>query len=250
MTSRAPSDPDPAGLAARLAGTLPAADVEALAAATVGGADDLRRLRARSGSSVLRGACDDLLALLPLTDTSFVAGALLGAARSASRYGTAGADVVWTGPTSPVTTTRLTSAVVIELIDSAIEDLLLVSFATRPEPSIRAALDRAIQRKVAVTFLLERSVDNLRYSGDGDPYPGLYARRLTWPAQHRQPGAAMHAKIIVVDRRLALVGSANLTGRAMDANLECGVLLRGDDQPGRIRDHIIGLVQRGHLVGE
>ncbi|WP_425454039.1 phospholipase D-like domain-containing protein [Nocardioides immobilis] len=37
----------------------------------------------------------------------------------------------------------------------------------------------------------------------------------------------MHAKVLVVDRRTALVGSANLTGHALERNLECGLLVRG-----------------------
>jgi len=67
------------------------------------------------------------------------------------------------------------------------------------------------------------------------------------PAAQRPPGAALHAKVIVVDDRIALVGSANLTGRAMEANLECGILIRGGPQLRAIRDHIAGLRAAGIL---
>ena len=73
------------------------------------------------------------------------------------------------------------------------------------------------------------------------------ALRLRWPASHRSAGAALHAKILVVDRRLALVGSANFTGRGMESNLECGILIRGGPQPGAILDHIAELRTRGEL---
>jgi phosphatidylserine/phosphatidylglycerophosphate/cardiolipin synthase-like enzyme len=57
----------------------------------------------------------------------------------------------------------------------------------------------------------------------------------------------LHAKIIVVDDRVALVGSANLTGRAMGDNLECGILIRGGKQPRAIRDHVVSLYMAGRL---
>jgi cardiolipin synthase len=60
-------------------------------------------------------------------------------------------------------------------------------------------------------------------------------------------GAALHAKVIVVDDQVALVGSANLTSRAMESNLECGILIRSGPQPRAIRDHITGLYAAGLL---
>ncbi len=49
----------------------------------------------------------------------------------------------------------------------------------------------------------------------------------------------MHAKVLVVDGRTALVGSANVTGSAMERNLECGLLVRGGE---------CGLLVRGGAV--
>jgi cardiolipin synthase A/B len=57
----------------------------------------------------------------------------------------------------------------------------------------------------------------------------------------------LHAKIIVVDDQVALVGSAYLTSRAMESNLECGILICGGPQPRSIRDHVTGLASRGAL---
>jgi cardiolipin synthase A/B len=251
MTPHPPTDAPasgPATVAARLAQDLPGPDMDALGDAAIQGATAVRRLGARASAPVLRGACDEVLALLAVSPAPFVAGALLGAAcgvRAERRRQTV--DVVWTGPPSAVTTSRLTSAVVVELIDSANEELLLVSFATNSEPTVGAALHRASGRGVSITLLLERPSDNPNYTGDADPFPDLPAGRLAWPGSHRPAGAAIHAKIIVVDRWTALVGSANLTGRAMDRNLECGVLIRGGAQPAQIRDHLVSLVDRGFL---
>jgi phosphatidylserine/phosphatidylglycerophosphate/cardiolipin synthase-like enzyme len=102
-------------------------------------------------------------------------------------------------------------------------------------------------RGVSITLLAERHADNPGYSRAAKPFPGLDAIRLQWPAAERPQGAALHAKVIVVDDRIALVGSANLTSRAMEANLECGILIRGGPQPRAIRDHISGLFAAGRL---
>ena len=157
-------------------------------------------------------------------------------------------SVVWTGPESGVSSSRLTAAAVIELINAARSEILLVSYATHTEPSITAALSAAAARGVAVTLLAERHEDNPSYTALGTPFPGLGALRLHWPAKSRPPGAALHAKIIVVDDQVALVGSANLTSRAMESNLECGILIRGGPQPRAIRDHITGLYAAGLLL--
>jgi cardiolipin synthase len=235
--------------AARLAATLPSADLEAIARAAVEGPEAVARLRSRLPTALVRDACTEITGLLGDVSPALVVGALIGATRAVTaERALQTIDVVWTGPASSVSTSRLTSAVVIELIDAASEEVLLVSFATRGEPSIAAALDRAAQRQVAITLLLERSDDNPHYTGPSDPFPGLRARRLTWPATSRPSGAAIHAKVIVIDRRTALIGSANLTGHALDHNLECGALIRGGPEPAQICDHMIGLVAAGVLI--
>jgi phosphatidylserine/phosphatidylglycerophosphate/cardiolipin synthase-like enzyme len=53
----------------------------------------------------------------------------------------------------------------------------------------------------------------------------------------------------VVDGRHALVGSANLTQRALTANLEVGVLVRDPAVAGAIEAHVQTLMYRGVLTG-
>ena len=211
------------------------------------GPGSVRQLRARTPAPVLRNACDQLLTRLNGEDP-YLAGLLAGAARAIERTRRhQSIDVVWTGPDSGVTTGRLTAATVTELIGQARREILLVSYATQSEPAIHAALTDAASRGVEITLLAEKHTDNPAYTARGTPFPGLPATRLHWPASQRPPGAALHAKIIVVDDRIALITSANLTGRAMEANLECGILLHGGPQPRAIRDHITGLQAHGYL---
>jgi cardiolipin synthase A/B len=234
--------------ARRLAERLPSGDIRHLARAAAEGEPGVRQLRATTASPIVRDACDQLLRRLRYAEPAYLSGLLTGAARAVehARHHQS-LSVVWTGPESSMSSSRLTAAAVIELINSARSAILLVSYATQTEPQISAALAAAVARDVTVTLLAERHSDNPSYSSAATPFPGLDALRLHWPASSRPPGAALHAKIIVVDDQVALVGSANLTSRAMESNLECGILIRGGPQPRAIRDHITGLYAAGIL---
>lgn len=233
---------EPESWACGLAGQLPAGDIRRLARAAETGEAGVRRLRSTTGSTVVRAACDELADWLGRAEPLYLSGLLTGAATAvAAARKERSVTVVWTGPESGVTSSRFTSATVTDLINEARSSILLVSYATAPEPSLAAALADAVARGVQVTLLAERHEDNPAYNGADTPFPGLEALRLHWPEAYRPAGAALHAKVIVVDESAALVGSANLTGRAMETNLECGILLRGGDEPKAIRDHVMGL---------
>lgn len=235
-------------LCLRLALELPVTDIEELSRASAEGAVGLGRMRSRAGSPALRSACGALMGQIETCSPAFLAGALAGSAAALEhQHREQSIEVVWTGPESGVDTGRLTAAVVADLIDSARSELLLVSYATQSEPRIADALLASIDRGVDVTCLLERNADNAAFSGSGHAFGGLGVRRLSWPMANRPAGGALHAKVIVVDAEAALVGSANITGRAMESNLECGILIRGGPQPVAIREHIWNLVHRGVL---
>lgn len=239
----------PAQVAVSLAERLPPGDLRRLADAAAAGQDAVRELRASAAAPTLRDACDHLVrAWTDQTKPAWVAGALTGAAAAVERAGRQQRiDIVWTGPESAMDTGRLTAPTVVDLIGAARSEILLVSYAARHDDRIAAALAAAAVRKVAVTVLLERHADNPAYTAADSLFADLGVRRLAWPGPRRPRGAALHAKLIVVDRHTALVGSANLTGRAMADNLECGVLLRGRPEVATIVDHIESLLFQGTL---
>jgi cardiolipin synthase len=244
------ADPrDIADWACRISERLPTGDVRRLAQAALAGEPGVRQLRAAAGSAILRDACDQLQRCLAYAEPLYMSGLLSGAAHAVSRARQhQSVSVVWTGPESGVSSSRLTAAAVIDLINQARSEILLVSYATATEASISTALSGAVARGVAVTLLAERNADNPSYTSSiSVPFPSVEALRLHWPLAQRPSGAALHAKIIVVDDSVALVGSANLTSRAMESNLECGILIRGGPQPKAIRDHIAGLHASGNL---
>lgn len=234
--------------AVRLSRKLPAGDVRQLAAAARQGAAAVQQLRAVAAGAVLRSACDKALTLDLINAGPEFAGALLGALEADRVAAAAMIDVVWTGPDSDVGTSRLTSAVIVELIDEARTDVLLVGYAVHTEPTVAGALSAAAARGVTLTLLLERTADNPGFTGHGTPFPGLAATRLCWPGGARPVGASLHAKVLVVDGRAALIGSANVTGAALGRNLECGLLVRGGPHPGQVRDHVRSLRRLGVVV--
>lgn len=233
-----------------LALRLPLADVRRLARATRRGVPDLKELRASVGSDVMRSACSDLINAIEFgADDAVVAGALLGASTMVHRLGTATAiDVAWTGPVSRTATGRLTSEAIASTLNDARHEILLIGYAVHDEQRVTSALHAAASRGVDITLLLERNADNPRYTGTSIPLAELPARRLAWPAGQRPAsGASLHAKVLVVDRHVALVGSANLTGWALARNLECGILVRGGSEPAAICAHVDSLVEDGQL---
>jgi phosphatidylserine/phosphatidylglycerophosphate/cardiolipin synthase-like enzyme len=53
---------------------------------------------------------------------------------------------------------------------------------------------------------------------------------------------AVHAKCAVADGEAAFITSANLTGAAMDRNMELGVFLRGGELPRKLHLHLESLL--------
>ena len=133
------------------------------------------------------------------------------------------------------------------LLAEAQQEVLLVGYAVQAGAGVTDALAAVAARDVAITLLLEREQDNPAFSQPGDPFGDVPAVRLAWPSAQREAHSSLHAKVLVVDRRVALVGSANLTGAAMERNLECGLLLRGGPVPANICRHVESLVETGLL---
>lgn len=236
---------EPLLLAVQLSRELPSTDIRAIAGALREGPGALHGMLAEAAGVAVRAACRALIAAqLSADDRHLAAGALLGALEPNSRTGAL--DVVWTGPDSDVATNRLTSAVVVDLIEQSQTDVLLVGYAVHNEASVAAALQWAVERGVHITLLLERTTDNPGFTGLRDVFPGLPATRLCWPASARPPGASLHAKVLVVDGT-AVIGSANVTSAALGRNLERGLLIRGGLEPASVREHVRSLLELGVL---
>jgi phosphatidylserine/phosphatidylglycerophosphate/cardiolipin synthase-like enzyme len=162
--------------------------------------------------------------------------------------------VVWTGPTVQSLEVRPTRQVVRQLIAEAQHSLTIVTFAGRNIAELVQAVDQSrLTRGVEVRLILESEEDSGgRLKGDTAVAFGNLAKAVPvyyWPLANRGPtGAAMHVKAVIVDRRVILVSSANLTDAAMDRNMELGLLVRGGPLPQTVDRHFDELIETGQLV--
>lgn len=228
---------DPNALAREWSSQLPGPFARRLAQALVAGPAALQALKSVAAQPSSAAALRSALTVSTRGDGPYLAGLILGRLEADEEHATI--TPVWTGPTSSARHGRLTLAVLSDLIAEATREIVLVSYATLPSPDVRAALLKATDGGVALVLLLERPVDNPGFQGQANPFPGLPAMRLHWPSSVRERNASMHAKILVVDRRVALVGSANLTGYGLERNLECGLLVRGGPVPRLLVEHLL-----------
>jgi cardiolipin synthase A/B len=187
-----------------------------------------------------------------------IASAFRAAAQVVSLMEARGAiELVWTGPRTGLIPTRQTEQVMLEVIDSARSDLFLVTYVFYKASSIVAALEAAVARGVAVSVLLESSIehggtvrgDSVKAVHDAVAGASLYV----WDAASRKSdgyaiSAAVHAKCAVADSKLAFITSANLTTAALERNMELGMLIRGGTVPDRLRQHLAALVATEVIV--
>lgn len=233
------------------------------------GAEVLRRL----GPQALRNVADHLAAAWPreailrdIPDTEPLLGAIHGVDRSAAlaylsglatgyaqRAGETSVETVWSGPGSHHVPVRATAAVLADIVAEARHELLLMTYSARPHPPLTEALAAAIHRGVTVAVVVETLQGaGSALSGD-EPYhafTGIHGIELWhWPPDRRtEPGAKMHAKLAVADRRVLLITSANLTQSGVAKNIEAGLLVRGGAAPCRAVEHVDALRASGDLV--
>jgi phosphatidylserine/phosphatidylglycerophosphate/cardiolipin synthase-like enzyme len=156
---------------------------------------------------------------------------------------------VWTGPGS-VGEQRLTAAVLHELLAGARERILIVSYAAYTLPDMATDLEAAVARGCQVDVVFETEEDSAgAYTGPSYPFAHVAGiSRWFWPADQRDGHGVLHAKLLIVDGRRALVGSANLTTKALAHNLEVGVLINAPDVALDLERHVRGLMKSATLV--
>lgn len=156
-------------------------------------------------------------------------------------------ELVWTGPTTPFVSARRTEQALLQVINAARSTLFITSFVAYDISSIVRALNAARARGVDVSMLLESSLDhggsiNIDIIGKMRalvPQAQLYAWRDKADAF---ADGRVHAKVAVADGNTCFITSANLTGYAMERNMEAGVLILGGHVPRLLNDHLRSLV--------
>ena len=168
-------------------------------------------------------------------------------------------DVVLTGPDVPGVPTRDTAAAMTSLVAEARNEVLLVGYAVynakkiferlatkmREEPQLKVQFLLNIQRRYNDTSLESEIVhrfamDFVTKHWPWAPRPDMYydPRSLEVGATKR---ASLHAKCVVVDRRTAMITSANFTEAAHERNIEAGVIVNYAPFVQRIADYFTAL---------
>jgi cardiolipin synthase len=121
---------------------------------------------------------------------------------------------------------RSTEPSMLEIINEANDELQILSYAiTAGANNILEAIDEALRRGIKLTFIinsnenLSQEINDFLYSMKNKyNYCKIYLFNSS-------DSADLHAKILVADRKIAIVGSSNLTSRGLIWNLEIGFLI-------------------------
>jgi phosphatidylserine/phosphatidylglycerophosphate/cardiolipin synthase-like enzyme len=108
----------------------------------------------------------------------------------------------------------------ISLIASA-HSTLLIEAEEMNDSEIEQALSNAAQHGVEVEVILPAASSS---TGDSNSQ-GITAIKQNGVQVKEDPQLYMHAKIIVVDNRVAFVGSENISSQSLDQNRELGILV-------------------------
>lgn len=203
------------------------------------------------GTPAAAGAVDQLVDAWRVTtvSTGELASMLLAAGhvftKAANQQST---ELVWTGPTTPFVSARRTEQALLQVISAAEQTLFITSFVAYDVSTIVKALNAASDRGAVISMLLELSQDHggsitfdaIDKMGTLVPALRLYAwRDKIGPFSDGR----VHAKVAVADGRMCFITSANLTGHAMEKNMEAGVLISGGQIPKLLDEHLRSLVE-------
>lgn len=162
-------------------------------------------------------------------------------------------ELVWTGPTTDIVPARRTEQCLTQVINQAKKTLFITSYVAYDIDSIAKALKAADGRGVTVKFLLELSkADGGKVSSDPIAHlKNIVPRALFYVWKDKEVAFAngcVHSKVAVADGLHCFITSANLTGYAMDQNMEAGVLISGAPLPEQLHRHLEALVVEGVIV--
>ena len=156
-------------------------------------------------------------------------------------------ELVWTGPTTPFVSARRTEQALLQVIKAAEQSLFITSFVAYDVSTIVKALNAANDRGVAISMLLELSQDHggsITFDAIGKMRTLVPAAKLYAWRDKADPfsDGRVHAKVAVADGKTCFITSANLTGFAMERNMEAGVLIVGGQVPIALDKHLQALI--------
>lgn len=177
-------------------------------------------------------------------------------------------QMVWSPPALDQVDARDTASVIRELFESAQTSVDIVTYALDTGDKAKAIFGRLAEHfDRCEDFGLRLFVDIRRPFGDTAPLEEHRQafwhdfQRKIWPGSRlpsvfydpRSLGSStaerssLHAKAVLVDRRLSFLTSANFTQAAHQRNIEAGVLIRDPAFTQAMIRQLDGLIEKGHL---
>jgi len=123
---------------------------------------------------------------------------------------------------------RALEPVIEELIGSAKVEVHVIAYLLSPfAVGFMELLERAMERGVSVTLIVNALADQpeqiKKYTSKlVERFPSFTVKSFD------RSNDVIHAKVLIIDRRIAIVGSANLTWGGLVSNHEICVLVRGE----------------------
>jgi phosphatidylserine/phosphatidylglycerophosphate/cardiolipin synthase-like enzyme len=172
------------------------------------------------------------------------------------------AHVVWTGPEGKTGWAEPTAAALQSIFRTAQREVLIAGYRFDHGADVLADLHGAMrERGVVVDVFLHvepppQGTDAPQYlrgqvgtfllaNWPKPPFPRIYIapHALDWRAH-----VSLHAKCVVADERVALVGSANFTQRGQERNIEVGARITSARFAGNLVAHFRAAVSDGVFV--
>ena len=142
-------------------------------------------------------------------------------------------SVVQVVPSGPGQPARGIQQAMLAALYAAREELIITSPYFVPDEATKSALIAAALRGVRVTIILPRTIDSPLVALASRAHFAELLEAGVRIAQFRR--GLLHAKTLTVDRRIALIGSANLDARSFHLNFESTLLVYDDDFSSVIR---------------
>lgn len=152
-------------------------------------------------------------------------------------------QVVASGPDQ---TTSGMSETFCALLYSARREVSISTPYFLPDPALHEAICAAALRGVTTRVILPERNDNPIIAAASE---GLFLSLLRSGVRlHLFRPGLLHAKILTVDGRVAMIGSANLDRRSFDLNYECNLLLHSARSTGELDQRQASYVARSREV--
>ena len=146
----------------------------------------------------------------------------------------AGTTLVQALPTGPDRKEDALAFIFVEALHTARERVTITTPYFIPTPAVVLALEGAARRGVRVDLLVPRRTDHPVVTWAGRSYFDEFVESGVRIFEYAE--AFLHSKVVTVDGRLALLGSANMDTRSFRINFELSLLVYDEKVVGQLVD--------------